>query len=314
MKKMRRIAASACIALTSLFILSSLAILSSCSEGEKPDPPKPKPPTPPAEQTKIPINIATGAWTKATDSGFETGDKVGIYVVNYTGATSPGTLASTGNHATNIGFTYGTSWTADSQIYWKDQTTKADFYCYYPYVASIADVSAYQFNVRANQSTLADYKASDFLWGKTAGVSPTSDPVQITIKHAMSNLIVRLTPGNGYTAADLTNAVVKIKNLKTRSVINLTTGSASATGTAEDMTPRKETDYYRALLVPQTITNLDLIVVELGSDIYTLKQSITFEANKQHTCTIVLNKSNGGVTITIGNWETDGNDHGGTVS
>ena len=301
MKKILQIAACACIALLS------------CSKGEKPDPPKPKPPTPPTEQTKLPINIGIGAWTKATDSGFETGDKVGVYVVNYTGATSPGTLASSGNHATNIGFTYGTAWTADTQIYWKDQTTKADFYCYYPYVASIADVSAYQFNVKANQSALADYKASDFLWGKTAGVSPTSDPVQITIKHAMSNLIVRLTPGNGYTAADLANAVVKIKNLKTRSVINLTNGSASATGTAEDMIPRKETEYYRALVVPQTITNLDLIVIELGSDIYTLKQSITFEANKQHTCTIVVNKSNGGVTITIGNWETDGNDHGGTV-
>lgn len=311
---MRRIAASACIALTSLFILSSLAILSSCSEGEKPDPPKPKPPTPPAEQTKIPINIATGAWTKATDSGFETGDKVGIYVVNYTGATSPGTLASTGNHATNIGFTYGTAWTADTQIYWKDQTTKADFYCYYPYVSTISDISAYPFNVKTNQSVLADYKASDLLWGKAAGISPTSDPVQITVKHVMSNLIVKLTPGNGFTAAELAAAVVKIKNLKTRSLINMTTGVAITTGTAEDIIPLKESDYYRALVVPQSITNTDLITIDLAGYTYVLNQTVTLEAAKQHTCTIVVNKTSEGVTITIGDWLTDGSDHGGTVS
>ena len=34
----------------------------------------------------------------------------------------------------NCKFTFdGTKWNAGNEIYWFDATTKADFYCYYPY-------------------------------------------------------------------------------------------------------------------------------------------------------------------------------------
>ena len=278
------------------------------SNGGTPNPP----PKPPAEQIKIPINIATGTWTKATDSGFESGDKVGIYVVNFTGETA-GSLATSGNYVTNMGFTYTTTWTPDTQIYWKDQTTKADFFCYYPYVATISDITAYPFAVKLNQSNLADYKASDFLWGKTSAVAPTSSAVQIGVNHAMSNLIVKLTAGDGYTASDLQGAVVKIKNLKTNSNVNLATGVATPTGAAADITPKAETDYYRALVIPQSVTNAQLINVQIGDYTYNLTQTITLEANKQHTCTLIVNKTSEGVNITIGGWEKDSRDYGGTV-
>lgn len=304
MNKTRRVVAGACIALVTLF---------SCSGEDNPDPPKPKPPTPPpTEQKNIPINIATLAWTKATDSAFESGDKVGIYVVNYTG-TTPGTLATSGNHVNNMGFTYTTSWSPDTQVYWKDQTTKADFYCYYPYTATVSSVSAYPFNVKANQSAVADYKASDLLWGKTADVSPTSSAVQINVKHVMSNLIVKLTPGTGYTANDLKTAVITIQNLKTNSTVNLSTGVATATGSAQNITPKAETDYFRALVPPQSVSNVELIKIQIGDYIYKLTQTITLEANTQHTCTLKVNKTEEGVNIIIGGWDKDSHDYGGTV-
>ena len=53
-------------------------------------------PTPPVE--RIPINISTSI-TRATDSAFEAGDKVGIFVVN-----EPNTLAASGNYVDNMGF------------------------------------------------------------------------------------------------------------------------------------------------------------------------------------------------------------------
>ena len=77
-------------------------------------------PTPPVE--RIPINISTSI-TRATDSAFEAGDKVGIFVVN-----EPNTLAASGNYVDNMGFTYSGQWAPDEEIFWKDQTTKADFY------------------------------------------------------------------------------------------------------------------------------------------------------------------------------------------
>lgn len=58
-------------------------------------PEPPEPPGPPAEE-KIEIKINPGIdAARATDHGFESGDCIGLYVVNYNG-TAPGTLASAG--------------------------------------------------------------------------------------------------------------------------------------------------------------------------------------------------------------------------
>lgn len=253
------------------------------------------------------INIST-IITRATDTAFETGDKVGIYVVNL-----PNALKTSGNHADNIGFSYSDKWTASTPIYWKDETTKADFYCYYPYASDITNVEAYPFAVKADQSSVANYKASDFLWGKTAGIAPTKDAVNINVKHAMSNVIIKLIAGNGYTADDMASASVAICGLKTNSTINLATGAITPIGEEEDITPIVEDDYRRALVVPQTVSNTDLIKVTIGDKVYTLNQSVEFKSGMQHTCTLTVERTNQGINIGIGGWETDDEDFGGTV-
>src|SRR5690554_5830727 len=111
-----------------LFTVVFYTLFISCSKdtpGETPIPDRP-----PIESKKIPISISTQI-TRATDTNFERDDKVGLYVVNYNGST-PGTLASTGNHVNNMRFIYSGNWTPDEEIYWKDESTKADFYIYYP--------------------------------------------------------------------------------------------------------------------------------------------------------------------------------------
>ncbi len=288
-----------------LTLAAVAALMFSCSESPAPEP-EPTP-TPPPTQEKWAINISTSI-TRATDTSFENGDKVGIYVVN-----QPNTLKATGNHADNIGFTYSGSWSAATTIYWKDETTKADFYCYYPYASNISNVEAYPFAVKADQSSVANYKASDFLWGKTTGVAPTKDAVGITVKHAMSNVIVKLVAGNGYTAEDMASASVAICGLKTNSTINLATGVITPTGDAQEITPMVENDYRRALVVPQSVSNADLIKVTIGDKVYTLNQSIEFKSGKQHTCTLTVERTNQGINIGIDGWETEGDDFGGTV-
>ena len=108
---------------------------------------------------RIPINISMGMWTKVTDAAYEQGDQTGIYVVNNTDGGESGTLVNSGNHVDNMRFTYDGVWTPDSEIYWKDNVTKADFYCYYPY-GTPTDVAACPFSVQADQSSLENYKAS----------------------------------------------------------------------------------------------------------------------------------------------------------
>ncbi len=263
---------------------------------------------PQPEEQKIPISIST-TLTRATDSAFEAGDKVGIFVVN-----EPNALATSGNHVDNMGFTYSSKWTPDTPIYWLDQTTKADFYCYYPYAES-ANTAAHAFATKANQSQLADYKASEFLWGKTTGVAPTEAAVNITTNHTFSNALVILKPGDGFTEESLAAATksVKICGVKTNATIDLAIGVATANGNATEVTPYLENGQYRALIVPQTTAEGALIVVTVDGVDYTLTRSMTFKANKQHKFTVTLNKVSNGVNVGIGGWETDEEDYGGSA-
>ena len=289
-------------------------ILSSCSKGEEPIV-EPTPTPTPEAQVKIPINLSIGDYTRANDSAFENGDKVGIYVVNYNGATA-GTLSATNNHVNNMQFTYGgNSWTPSSAIYWKDDTTHADFYAYYPY-GTASNVNAYAFSTKTDQSLEANYWASDFLWGKATNVAPTKNAVPITTNHVFSNILIYLEAGDGFTADAFAAATksVKITNIKTAATINLATGVATATGSATTVTPWNVDSYYRAMVVPQTIadgTNLITVTVD-GTD-YTLASGATFVANKQHKFTVTVNKSSGGVDFGIGGWGSDDNNYGGSA-
>ena len=282
-----------------LFILAATVctILSSCSKSEAP-----------IEVTsKTPINLSVNPTTRANDTTYENGDKVGIYVVNYTNATTPGTLAASGNHVNNMQFELGNSgWTPTTPIYWLDKTTKADFYAYYPYSAS-ANTSAHSFSVQADQSNEDNYWASDFMWGKAT--SAPTETVSITTNHVFSNVLIYLEAGDGFTEADFADAVVKIKNVKTSATINLATGVATATGSTSTITPWKVGDYYRAMVVPQAIADgTEFITVTIDGVEYVLKLGATFVANKKHTITITINKSSNGVNIGVGNWG-DGNDY-----
>ena len=280
-------------------LMAAVAAMVSCSDKVENVPTTP-------ETDRLPINIST-TLTRATDSAFEAGDKVGIFVVN-----EPNALTSSGNHVDNMGFTYSTKWTPDTPIYWLDQTTKADFYCYYPYAAT-ANTEAHAFATKADQSSLANYKASEFLWGKTTGIAPTEEAVNITTNHTFSNALVILKPGDGFTEESLAAATksVKICGIKTNATIDLATGVATANGNATEITPYLENGQYRALIVPQTTAEGALIVVTVDGVDYTLTRSMTFKANKQHKFTVTLNKVSNGVNVGIGGWETDEEDYGG---
>lgn len=282
----------------------------------KQDPtPEPGPTPPPVEETKIPIKLSTNISTKATDSGYEDYDMVGIYTVNNVNGTS-GTLADSGNHLDNVKFTlYGSEWKPENTVYWKDETTPADFYCYYPFTQNVDNITALPFTVRADQSSLEDYKASELLWGKTEGARPSADPVNITTKHVMSNIIIYVKPGQGYTEESLAAEDIRVSiiGVKTSAKMDLTTGKVTADGSTETMVPYKENGYWRALVVPQDIIGTELINVIVGDREYSLVQTISFQSNKQHKCTIIANRISEGVNIGIGGWETDDTDFGGTL-
>ena len=297
------------------FLACSLLILAACSSGSSSDPLPP-----PGQETKtLPININTSIATRVIDNSFEKGDDIGLFVVNNNADGSAATLKTTGNHVDNMKYTYNGTWTPASPTYWKDNKTHADFYLYYPYTASIGNVNAMPWSVNADQSTKEKYKSAELLIGKTIHVAPTESAVNIDAKHVMSQMVVILKPGNGFTSESLNkaNISVRINRLKTQATANLVTGELTAKGDDADLTPLKEEDNtYKALIIPQAVGEGVLITVNVDGKDYLLQKAANFaafEAGKKHKFTVTLSNTSNGVNVNITKWEDDGNDYGGTA-
>ena len=256
------------------FIL--IALLYACSGGSGSEDPEPTPePTPEPVRKEIKMLFGVQDIARATDATFETGDKIGLYVVNYDGQQA-GNLQNTGNHVNNMRFVY---------------------------------------NVKADQASVDNYKASDFLWGKTSGVSPTEQAVNITLNHVFSCAQVKVEPGNGFTQAALDEATIQVKfnHIRLAASIDLVTGEVEAVNEEQSIILGKNDGLYRALVVPQSISETDLLVVNVNGKDYTLKKGHHFERNKRYTFTVKVNKTSSGINVNIGQWDDDGVDYGGVA-
>ncbi len=288
------------------FILAAVAVLASCQKNASPV-------QEPADEL-LPVRLSMGVETKVSDTEFDEGDQVAIYMVNYVND-APGTLQTSGNHYDCHQFTLGEVWSSAEQMYWLDKTTKADFYCFYPYAVP-ADVNAYSFQTAADQSGLAAYKASDFVWGKASGVAPSKYNVDIATNHILSNAKIIVRPGDGFTEETLAAAEVKVRinDVLTEALIDIADGSVTATGTPADVVPYDYGEYYRAVVVPQTVAEgSELIVLTVNGVDYALKKGFTFRPGVRHKFTVTVNKTSGGINIGVGDWEDDEEDNGGSA-
>ena len=144
-----------------LYIAAVSFFLLACSSGaengvdDEPTPPQPEKPT-----VRIPIDISTSI-TRVTETAFESGDRIGLYVVNRNDDGSQNDLKPSGNYVDNIRYTYSyNTWTPDETVYWKDDKTCADFYLYYPYQAAHVNENPVVFKVEADQSNINSYNSS----------------------------------------------------------------------------------------------------------------------------------------------------------
>ena len=100
--------------------ISLIALISACSSGEE---------EPGKEYEKpgeaIPITLSCGIGSagkaRATDYGYETNDRIGLFVVNYNGG-KPGALQTAGNHVDNMRFTYDGTWTPEDMLGFYEET------------------------------------------------------------------------------------------------------------------------------------------------------------------------------------------------
>lgn len=259
-----------------------------------------------AELISIRSEIKQVHTRRVEDGGFADGDAIGVYIVNHEGG-QPGALAPDGNHATNVKFTFDEDaykWDPETPVYWKDKVTPVDAYGYYPYREDIPNVRSMPFAVCPNQSEkdadsgLGGYEASDFLWAKTSGVSPSSGMISLEHNHMMASVMVTLVPGEGFTDEEWAtlDKTVMVENTHLASFVDLSTGQVTVDESSglQPIVAVKDGEDWRAIVVPQTIdkgTALISITVN-GFGFHLIRESMmTFHQGKMHKFTIQVHNS-----------------------
>ena len=139
----------------SIVSLAIAAMLTSCIS---------EPDFEPLPQGGIPINVdgsINQVNTKVNAQGFENGDGLGLYAVNYENENqTPGTLMDEGNQVDHVKYVFNEKdwkWVPVRPVYYKDINTNVDLYAFYPH-AEPSSVSAYNIEVQKDQSTVRSIK------------------------------------------------------------------------------------------------------------------------------------------------------------
>lgn len=254
--------------------------------------------------------------TKATETAFESGDKIGVYITAYKGD-KPLALQLGGNFKNNNPVTFdGSKWTANPAIYWDEDIAKYDVYAYYPF-AEPSSVDEMPFSVALDQRTmetesaLSAYEASDFLYAKANAVTSEAGPVNLLFKHKMSKLTVNVKKGEDYEGDLPATATLLIHNTVTKSLVDLSTGDVvkDPYAPAKTITAKQlDAGLYSAIIVPQMITNKKPLIEIVFQDVsYMIESKFQFKTGTHHIVNVTLNSNPDKVRIEIGgeigNWE-----------
>lgn len=251
--------------------------------------------------------------TRATDAGFENGDRMGLFVLDYIDG-KPQDIDNE-PHASNVRFEFDetdNTCKGVTDLYWTDNNTPADLVAYYPFTTEIQDPRSMEITVAHRQdtggteTTMGGYEASDFLYAKVAKVMPTSSAINLVYSHALAGIRVTLAAGEGFSATEWSQLEknVTITNVVTNGTIDLSDGKViTGTGQTGTIIPLVYDQDFRAITIPQTIaagTKLFAITVNGQGYSFSKDSEMTYISGKMHTFTITVNnKSDGKYDFTL---------------
>jgi len=190
---------------------------------------------------------------------------------------------------------------------------------FYPYVdgKQVTSETA-SFSVEENQSTDDNYKKSDLMYSNNiTAQNKTPDAVGLTFNHALTKIIVKLTPGTGVTDDDIAGCTVKV-NAKKSANISSGQWTSATDDAAVDITMGMGANN-AAIIVPQTITAsvgtpanfITITTAGTHSKTFQLTANKEFAAGKVYTYNLTVNMSE--ITLqstTITDWEKGNGDNG----
>lgn len=224
------------------------------------------------EETAEPITIYAGypVASRATESGFEDRDRIGVFA----------DIAGGDRIAENVEFTFderNDRWNSGLSLYWPSKSAVADIVGYYPYTNTLSDPSAYEFTIKQKQGDeedgMAGYEASDLLWAKADKVKASDGKIMLNFRHVMAGVTIRIEKGAGFEADEWEKAEkrVYIPECRTAATVNLETGTVT---TKDDVKAYvNTTEYngeYRAVIPPQTFdADCKLVGIDINGRPYT---------------------------------------------
>lgn len=235
--------------------------------------------------------------TRATETAFQSGDKIGLYVVE-----TPAPLQVSGNYVNNLQATYnGSQWTGDSGLRWPSTESVCDIYAYYPFM-EVSKIDASPFSVLEDQSN--GFGTCDFLWGKAASVSYTTEAIPVQFNHKLSKITLKLVKGPDYVGDLPSTAAFYVHSTVTDATVDLTTGSVTKDpyGTARTITCHKVSDdTYEAVIVPQRLASRTPLFEMVANGVsYLVEGSFNFKPGINYTFSVTLNTSTESIRIEIG--------------
>lgn len=257
-----------------------------------------------ARHTPMTFEVTHPSQTRATATSFEGGDRIGLYVAQ---ADAP--LEIGGNLVNNEALTYnGSSWTAAHTLYWDEGTYNA--YAYYPYIQGVSSIDDQPFSVATDQSTaktataLGGYEASDLLFATSKGIKASASPINLTFKHIMSKLKIRLVKGEDFEGEMPTTATVYVHSTVPTATVDLQAGVVTryVKGTRQTIVARQDGDTsYSAIIVPQRLDNrVPLVEVVMNGVSYFYESKFQFKPGTEHLVNLIISNNPDQVKINIG--------------
>lgn len=229
----------------SLTFIFAAALLVSCQQEEN--------------ETLTPANsriTISPVITRATEVNFETGDKIGVTIIQNDDFV----------YAENKQMTFNDGVFAGDLLWYPEGNDKSQIVAYYPYREGNTPTS---FSVEADQTT--GYGASDLMAASNKDVLPTANTITMNFKHLLTKLVINVTKE---VEANITSIALKGSIPTATLDLAALTVTADANVAATNITAQvvEANKTYRALIVPQTVA---LTLEVATSDDKTLSQKLT---------------------------------------
>lgn len=253
--------------LAAMLMIASLSACSSSSSSDEPVIPKDE-----EKGVEFLATLASPA-SRISDTKFENGDPISVWAMKSQNG-NPQDLNVYNCYAANRRYVYdGTRFTAANAAIEKNTGDQLNYYAVYPYSSSYSE--SFTFKVNEDQTTKNGYDTSDLCVAKTGVL--TSATVDLTFRHAMSQVVIDVAPELGTVTA------ITLVNVCMKATIDLNAWTINSTDSSVDGTVKMNPNgmrSFRAVIAPCKLpkgTQFAIITTTNGTYNYNLEVDTKFE-------------------------------------